>query len=93
MVKPIKSVRASGKTPKARTTAMSEAKVRKLLQDSPVINPRTGRLWRLTDDEIQPQVDALRASLVADPAKALEFLKRHKLVTPSGKVPRKYGGR
>jgi hypothetical protein len=72
---------------------MSETKLRKLLKESPVINPRTGRMWLLSDDEIKPGVDALKASLAADPKKALEFLKKYKLVTPSGKVPRKYGGR
>jgi hypothetical protein len=68
---------------------MPETKLRKLLKESPVINPRTGRMWLLTDDEVQPGIDALQA----DPQKAVEFLKKHKLLTPSGRVPKKYGGR
>lgn len=61
-----------------------------LLRD-PVINPKTGRVWRLTDAEVEPKVDALQASF-DDKQKALDFLKKHKLVTPSGKLPKKYGG-
>jgi hypothetical protein len=63
-----------------------------VLRDSPVINPRTGRVWQLTDAEVEPGVDALQASF-GDKQKALEFLRKHKLVTPTGKLPRKYGGR
>jgi hypothetical protein len=72
--------------------AISKAEQQQLLQDSPVINPTTGRIWRITDAGVEANVDALQTSLT-DPQKALDFLKKHKLVTPTGKLPRKYGGR
>lgn len=63
-----------------------------LLRDSPVINPRTGQVWRLTDEEVAPKVDAIRQAL-RDPAAALEYLKAKGFVTPTGRTPKKYGGR
>ena len=69
----------------------SKAAQPQLLRESPVINPRTGRVWRLTDVEVEPQVNALQASL-QDPQKALAYLKANGFVTAKGKTPKKYGG-
>lgn len=56
-----------------------------------LVNPKTGAAWRLTDPEVVAGVDSLQASL-RDPKKALEYLKKHGFVTPTGRIPRKYGG-
>lgn len=69
----------------------TNAEKHQLLRDSPVINPKTGRVWRLTDPDVEPIVDALQASLL-DPARALAFLKSKGFVTRTGKTPKKYGG-
>ena len=64
--------------------------VRRLVQKS-AINPRTGDFWRLTDSEVKPGIDSLKARL-EDPSKALKFLKQNGFLTPTGKLPKKYGG-
>lgn len=49
------------------------------------------RLRRLTDPEVSPIVTAKQESL-RDPADAMRYLKAKGFLTPSGRVPKKYGG-
>lgn len=56
------------------------------------INPATGAVWRLTDKEVSEKFTTFKSEL-ANPEKALEFLKKHKLLTAAGGIPKKYGGR
>jgi hypothetical protein len=49
------------------------------------------RLRRLTDPEVSSIVDAKQQSL-RDPAEAMRYLKDKGFLTPSGRVPKKYGG-
>jgi hypothetical protein len=55
------------------------------------VNPKTGAAWRLTDPNVVTGVDSLQKTL-RDPAKALQYLKEHGFVTPTGRIPKKYGG-
>jgi hypothetical protein len=84
---PRKAVGHSGKRRKLMATDSEIA--RRLPQET--INPRTGAVWRLTDREVAPKVDSLQASL-SSPAKALAYLKENGFLTPSGRLPKKYGG-
>lgn len=56
------------------------------------INPKTGRVWSLTDPEVRGRVKSLEAEL-RDPGKAEEFLKRSGFLTAkTGKLTKRYGG-
>ncbi len=70
---------------------MSVAETGKLLIDSQAVNPRTGKLWRLNDPEVQPRVDKLLGT-VKNQADALEYLKQNGFLTPTGRLQKKYGG-
>ncbi len=66
-------------------------KVERLLKESP-INPRTGRVWTLADNEIAKSVDAVDKRILKTKASALDFLKHEGFVTAGGKLSGKYGG-
>lgn len=57
------------------------------------INPSTGQLWRLSDPEIKIELKAELAAMKADPQKALQLLQDMGLLTATGRLPRRYGGR
>ncbi|MEO8057273.1 MAG: hypothetical protein ABI671_03030 [Burkholderiales bacterium] len=64
----------------------------RLLQESPV-NPRTGRVWTLVDEEVRAGVDASKKQMLKTPASALKFLKAEGFVNSDGKLAKKYGGK
>ena len=66
-------------------------KAAQLVQDSPV-NPRTGRVWTLVDDEVKSSVDATKKRVLKSPVAALKFLKSEGFVDSKGKLSKKYGG-
>lgn len=55
------------------------------------INPQTGRVWSLVDPEMHDRVDAAKARL-SDPSAAREFLRDAGIITPKGRLTRRYGG-
>lgn len=56
------------------------------------VNPKTGRLWRLTDPEVSAKVKAVQRELTKDQASAVKFLQDNGFLTPGGKLTRRYGG-
>lgn len=57
------------------------------------INPRTGSTWRISDPEMKGRVEALKEQLSADPEKAKAFLQKAGILTSSGHLSRRFGGR
>jgi hypothetical protein len=60
-------------------------------QKSP-INPRTGEVWRLTDVEVLPSVEAEIRRICATPEKARAYLIKSGFLTKGGRLPKRYGG-
>lgn len=52
----------------------------------------SGRVLRLSDPELKPFMDDLKQRLRTDPEFARETLKNAGLLTPTGRLPKKYGG-
>lgn len=52
-----------------------------------------GRIVRLSDPEVKPELDALVEDLASDPKKAKAWLQELGYLTASGNVTRRYGGR
>lgn len=61
------------------------------LQVETPFNPRTGKVWRLGDAELRPQMAAVRSKL-DDPAEARKLLQRVGIMTPGGKLTKRFGG-
>lgn len=66
-------------------------KAAQLVKESP-INPRTGRVWTLVDDEVRDGVDASKKRVLKDSASAVKFLKSGGFLDSKGKLSKKYGG-
>lgn len=62
--------------------------------DRPLGNSKeaTGELGRLTDPGPAAALAALRASFKADPENARRWLLVHGFITPTGRLPKRYGG-
>lgn len=67
-----------------------QERIDRLVKESP-INPRTGDVWRISDAEMQPRMNALMNQL-QDPEAARSYLIKHGFLTKTGRTPKKYGG-
>lgn len=54
--------------------------------------PSTARWVRLSDPEMRPNIDALRERLRTDPDFAKSMLERAGIVTPTGRLSKRFGG-
>jgi hypothetical protein len=52
----------------------------------------SGQIPRLSDPAPARALAELTERLVADPEAAKDWLLRHKLITPSGRLPKRFGG-
>lgn len=91
------SVQNPSRTKKTKTKGktMSEARVKPAhpaLSAQASINPRTGRVWSLADQEYSVWLDGLKAEVTADPKKAKQFLVDVGYLTIKGKVTKRYSG-
>lgn len=56
------------------------------------VNPRTGKPWSLADKEIRTELSDELKQMRGKPALAEQFLKDLGVLTPTGKLSKRYGG-
>ena len=52
----------------------------------------SGRVVRLNDPEVKPQVDQVIANITSSKEKSIAFLHKAGILTKGGRLSRKYGG-
>lgn len=52
----------------------------------------SGRVVRLSDPEVKPQVDQVIANITSSKEKSIAFLHKVGILTKGGRLSRKYGG-
>ena len=62
-------------------------------QERDGINPKTGRRWSLADPQVKPELVAELKAMKENQTLAVEFLQDVGILTPSGRLSSKYGGR
>lgn len=58
-----------------------------------VVNPRTGRPWRLSDSEVKAELAAEIQAMRENPDLAKEFLRDVGILTKGGRLSRRFGGK
>jgi len=66
--------------------------VRVSLPPDDFYQPMTSRIQRLTDPEVKPAMDAMKARIKADPAYGQELLRKAGIVDEYGKLTKAFGG-